>query len=69
MKYMKGCNIPANAVHQKMMLDRVIKLSQDKDGAASFAPINRSTFDTMTLKALRAGLIMHPLQYDEIIKW
>lgn len=68
MKYLKECNIPANTVHQKLMLDQIIKLSLDHDGVTSFAPISRKTFDTMTLKALRAGLIMHPLQYDEIIK-
>lgn len=68
MKYMRECNVQTNFVHQKLMLEEILKLSKGRDGKVDFAPISRETFDKMTAKAMKAGLIMHPLQYEAIIK-
>ena len=68
MKYMRENNAQTNIVHQKLMLDEIIKLFKDEDGEVDFSPISRKTFDTMTRKAMETGLIMYPLQYEEIIK-
>lgn len=68
LKYMREDNAQANIVHQKLMLDEIIKLFKGKDGEGEFVPVSRKTFDTMTAKALEAGLIMSPLQYENLIK-
>lgn len=68
MKYMREGNVQTNIVHQKLMLEEVIRLSRGKDGEVEFSPISREMFDTVIKKALGTGLIMSPLQYEEIIK-
>lgn len=68
MKYMRECNVQTNFVHQKLMLEEILKLSKGRDGKVDFAPVSREMFDTMSAKAMGAGLIMHPLQYEAIIK-
>lgn len=68
MKYMKESNVQTNIVHQKLMLEEILKLFKGKDGVVDFAPVSREMFDIMATKALNAGLIMSPVQYDDIIK-
>lgn len=68
MKYMKEGNVQTNIVHQKLMLEEIIKLSRGRGSEHDFAPVSREMFGTMTEKAMGAGLIMHPLKYEEIIK-
>lgn len=68
MKYMIEGNVQTNIVHQKLMLNEIIKLFKNKDGKVDFAPISRELFDTMTRKAMETGLIISPLQYEDIIK-
>ena len=68
MKYMRDGNVQTNIVHQKLMLEEVIRLSKGKDGEVEFSPISREMFDTIIKKALGTGLIMSPLQYEEMIK-
>lgn len=68
MKYMKECNVQTNIVHQKMMLEEIIRLAKGKDGEIGFSPVSRETFDTMSKLAMETGLIIYPLQYEDLIK-
>lgn len=68
MKYMKENKAQTNIVHQRLMLEEVIRLFKGKDNEVDFAPISRQIFDTMTTKAMETGLLNYPLQYEEIIK-
>lgn len=68
MKYMREGNVQTNIVHQKLMLEKIISLSKGADDEVDFEPISRELFDTMATKARETGLIIYPLQYEEIIK-
>lgn len=68
MKYMRENKAQTNIVHQKLMLEEIIRLFKGEDNDVDFAPINRQLFDTMAAKAKETGFINYPLQYDEIIK-
>lgn len=68
MKYMMDDKVQTNIVHQKLMLAEVIKLFKGNDGEVDFAPISRETFDTMTTKAMKTGLMIYPLRYEDLIK-
>lgn len=68
MKYMREGNVQTNIVHQKLMLEEIIRLSGGGDGEVDCVPVSREMFDRMKSKATEAGLIMYPLQYEEIIK-
>lgn len=68
MKYTREGNVQTNVVHQRLMLEEIVKLARGGDGKISFAPASRQTFDQMVRKAMETGLIMSPLKYEEIIK-
>lgn len=68
LKYMREDNIASNIVHQKYMLQEIIKLSKDKNGETSFAPVSREVFQRMQDKAINAGLIIYPIEYEHMIK-
>lgn len=68
MKYMRECNVQTNIVHQKLMLEEVLRLFKGEDGKVGFSPISREVFDKMVAKAMGAGLMMQPLRYEAIFK-
>ena len=68
MKYMRECNAQTNIVQQKLMLEEIIKLFKGENGESDLVPISPDIFETMTKKALEAGLIMSPIRYEDIIK-
>ena len=69
MKYIERENISSNRVHQKMMLEEMIRLQQDKNtGKASFAKVSRSVFDELAEKAVNAGILINKPDYDKMMR-
>lgn len=61
-------NIPTSDVHQKMMLEEVLRQQVNRDtGVPDFQPVTRKCFEEMTRKMLQNWLFENAVTYDEII--
>lgn len=68
MDYIRRENITSNRIHQRMMLDEMIRLQKDKTGKATFSPISREDFNEMVEKAINAGILINKIDYDKLIR-
>lgn len=68
MKFIRQENVSTNRVLQRMMLEEILRLQQDKaTGAATYAPVSEEMFGTMLGKAREAGFIMGNIDYNKFI--
>ena len=68
MKVAHENNIPTSDVHQKMMLEEVLRQQVNRDtGVPDFHPVTRNCFEEMTRKMLKNWLFENEVTYDEII--
>ena len=67
--YMKRANINSNRIHQRMMLDEVLRLQKNPDtGVADFKKVDRDVFDDLSDKAVSAGILINKPDYDKLIR-
>lgn len=69
MKYMKAENVSTSRIHQRLMLDEVIRLQKEKSsGKATFNKVSREVFDDLSEKAISAGLLFNKPDYDKMFR-
>ncbi|MDO5442231.1 MAG: ABC transporter substrate-binding protein [Bacteroidia bacterium] len=67
--YMKRANITSNRIHQRMMLDEMLRLQKNpQTGVADFAKVDRKVFEDMSNKAVSAGIILNDVDYDKMFR-
>lgn len=67
--YMKRNNITSNRIHQRMMLDEMIRLlNNPKTGAADFARVEKEVFEEMAEKAVSAGILINKPDYNKMFR-
>ena len=68
MEYVERYHIATSRVHQKLMLEQVLKTQLNPEtGKADFAPISRERYDQATEKMIGIGLVDKAIPYDELI--
>ena len=69
MDYIKRENITSNRIHQRMMLDEMLRLLKDKNtGKASFAKVSQNVFDDIAEKAVNSGILINKPDYNKMIR-
>ena len=67
--YMMKENTTSNRIHQRMMLDEMLKLQKDsKSGIATFAKVSKDIFHEISAKAVEAGLLFETPDYDKMFR-
>ena len=69
MDYVRQANVSTNRIHQKMMLEEILRLQQDgEEERSSYARISEDHFNRILEAVLEAGLVMDSIDYNAIIK-
>lgn len=69
MDYIKRENITSNRIHQRMMLDEMLRLQKEKEsGKATFAKVRREVFEDLAEKAMNAGILINKPEYAKMIR-
>lgn len=67
--YMKRANITSNRIHQRMMLDEMVRLMNNpKTGEPDFAKVDKAVFEDMAEKAVAAGILINKPDYNKMIR-